>query len=242
MKKVVVVTGASSGLGLSLAKKFAASGHLVYGISRTQTKWENAVNAVGYPDSFKLLQADLTKEQQVKKSIESILKQAGQIDLIINNAGYGGTLSKTEDLSLKEFQNHIESNLYSVFLMCKYSIPILRKQKHALIINISSMAGKRAVPRLSAYSASKFGVVALSQSVAKENTDTNLRCITVCPGGMNTEMRSSLFGKEDADRQQTPDFVADVIYKIVTDEIRVDSGGDVVIRHSQVTVNPVPAA
>jgi NAD(P)-dependent dehydrogenase (short-subunit alcohol dehydrogenase family) len=105
------------------------------------------------------------------------------------------------------------------------------------------MAGKRAVPRLFAYSAARSGILALSQCVAKENADAGLKCITVCPGGMNTRMRADLFGREDAEKQQSPDFVADVIFKVIQDEIQVESGGDIVIRHGKITtVEPCPAA
>ena len=83
-----------------------------------------------------------------------------------------------------------------------------------MIINIASMAGKRAVPNLFTYSASKFGLLALSQCISKENVDTELKCVTVCPGGMNTKMRASLFGRKDAEEQQSPDFVAGLVYQV----------------------------
>jgi NAD(P)-dependent dehydrogenase (short-subunit alcohol dehydrogenase family) len=99
------------------------------------------------------------------------------------------------------------------------------------------------VPRLAAYSAAKFGVLALSQAIAKENPETGLRCITVCPGGMNTEMRRELFGAEDAVRQQTPEFVAGIMTQIAEGKITVLSGGHIVIRHSKIAgVFPPPAA
>ncbi len=242
MSKVIVISGASSGLGLSLSKKFVISGAAVLGFSRTKKHWKSAEETVGASNRFQLFQVDATKENQVRSFFSKTISQYGTLDLVINNAGYGGELALLHELSLSEFQKHIESNLYSVFLSAKYSIPIFRKQKRGSIINISSMAGKRAVPRLAAYSASKFGVVALSQCIAKENSDFDLKCVTICPGGMNTEMRASLFGRKDANAQQSTDFVADVIYDVYSGTIKVDSGGDVVVRYGQVTVNSVPAA
>ena len=86
-------------------------------------------------------------------------------------------------------------------------------------------------------------MLALSQAIAKENANGSLKCITVCPGGMNTTMRSKLFGKKDASKQQSPDFVAEVISNIVDGKISVQSGGDIVIRHSKITqITPPPAA
>lgn len=106
-------------------------------------------------------------------------------------------------------------------------------------MNVSSMAGVRAVPRIAGYSASKFGVLAMTEAIAKENPDW-LKAITICPGGMNTKMRSDLFGKEDASRQQTPAFVASKMMQILKDEIPVLSASHIVIRHSRITQIMVP--
>ena len=105
------------------------------------------------------------------------------------------------------------------------------------------MAGVRAVPRLSAYSASKFGVLALTQAIAKENEASKIKCIAVSPGGMNTEMRSKLFGRKDAVKQQSPDFVADKIFKIANDKIKLSSGENIIIRHGKITgIQSLPEA
>ncbi len=243
MDRKVIITGASSGLGLCLTERFVEAGDTVYGVSRTQKNWKEAKERVSDPKHFSLHRADVSSEAQVKSLVSKIRKRAGRIDILINNAGYADPPTPLEKESLREFQNNISANLLSVFLMCKHALPIFKAQKKGWIINISSMAGKRAVPFLAAYSASKFGVLALSQSIAKENSNGGLRCITVCPGGMNTGMRARLFGREDADRQQTPDFVADKIMEILEGKIPVEPGGDVVIRHSQVTaINPPPEA
>lgn len=242
MNRVIVITGASRGLGLEAAKKFITNGDKVFGISRTRRYWPEAKRSVPSPD-FRLFQADLTREKSVRTVLGRIQKAAQRIDVLINNAGYCGPLAKVEDISAKEFQKHLTQNLISAFLMCKHAVPLMKRSKNALIINISSMAGVRAVPGLFPYSAAKFGVLALSQAVAKENSETGPRCITVCPGGMNTKMRRDLFGVKDADKQQGPDFVAYVIDQIVNDRIEVLSGGHIIIRHGKITgVFPPPGA
>ena len=241
MKQVVIISGAASGLGLSLTKKFLEQSDKVYGITKTKKNWNQLKKEIPNLENLQLFQADISKENAVKKFISNVKKRSGRIDILINNAGYANRPTRTEKESLAEFQKNISSNLLSVFLMCKYSLPIFQRQKNGTIINISSMAGKRAVPLLSAYSASKSGVVALSQSIAKENSDNAFKCITVCPGGINTKMRAKLFGKEDAERQQSTDFVAEKIMEIVNGRISVESGGDIVIRHGKITaVNPPP--
>lgn len=243
MNQVVLITGAGSGLGLSLAEKFVSRGDLVYGVTRTKCHWKQARMRVSSKNKFHLFQIDVTSESNVKQFIRRVHEKAGKIDIVINNAGHANGLKRTEEHTLAEFQKHLSGNLLSTFFVCKSVIPILRKQRSGKIINISSMAGKRAVPRLSAYSASKFAVLALTQSIAKENLEAGFECITVCPGGMNTEMRAEMFGQEDAYQQQSPDFVADKILEYVDGRLSIPSGGDIVIRHGQITaINPPPEA
>ena len=239
----MVITGAGSGLGLALAKRFAARGDSVWGLTRTTQHWKSARRMVAKPDRFHLAQVDVTSEAAVRRFFKSARNAMGPIDLVVNNAGYSGRPRELSRLALAEFDRHLKQNLVSVFLVSKYALPILRKQKRGLIINISSFAGKRAVPLLAAYSASKFGVLALSQAIAKENRDTGPGCITVCPGGIQTGMRAKLFGRAEARKQQPPDFVADVIMDVVNGKIPVESGGDIVVRHGKVTaINPAPPA
>lgn len=242
-ERIVVITGAATGLGLSLAKQFLDHGDAVFGVTLTKRHWPKAKKLLSHRSRFFLDQADVTQESEVKHFVNSLQKRAGRIDILINNAGYAGRTARIEEETLEEFEKNITSNLTSTFLMCKYTVPIFRRQQSGWIINISSMAGKRAVPLLSAYSASKFGVVALSQAVAKENRFPKFRCITICPGGMNTVMRAKLFGEEDAKRQQSPDYVAEKILDILDETIEVESGGDVVIRYGAITaINPPPNA
>lgn len=242
MNRIIVITGASRGLGLALAKQFTDLGDTVFGISRTRRYWPAAQKTVP-SNHFKLVAADITSEKTVKTLLAGIKRRAGRIDILVNNAGYCAPLAPVEKISLKEFREHFKQNLDTAFLMCKHAIPVMKKQPHALIMNVSSMAGIRAVPRLAAYSAAKSGVLALSQAIAKENPEAGLHCITICPGGMNTEMRRELFGIEDAVRQQTPEFVAGIMAQIADGKIAVLSGGHIIIRHSKITgVFPPPAA
>ena len=242
MSKIIVITGASRGLGLALAKQFTDSGDMVFGISRTKKHWPVAKRAVP-SKNFKLLCKDMTSERNVKALLAGIHRRAGRIDILINNAGFWTPIANLEAVSLKEFREHLKQNLETVFLACKYALSLMKIQPRALIMNVSSMAGVRAVPRLAAYSAAKSGVIALSQAIAKENSDGGLQCITVCPGGMNTDMRRGIFGAEDAQRQQTPEFVANIMHQIVEGKILVESGGHIIIRHSKITgIFPPPAA
>lgn len=244
MTRIAVITGAASGLGLSLAERFLKAGDRVFGITRSKRHWNSVrKNLASHLGRFHLMQGDVSREGAARNLCTRIKKEAGRIDLLINNAGYANKPTPLEKESLHELEKNLAGNLISVFLMCKYTLPIFKKQKSGWVINVSSMAGKRAVPFLAAYSAAKSGVLALSQSIAKENPKSGFKCITVCPGGMNTDMRAKLFGKEDADRQQSTDFVADKIMEVIAGTLPVPSGGDIVIRHGRVAaINPPPEA
>lgn len=228
-------------MGLSLAERLVRRGDTVYGVTRTRRHWKQAKNRISKNSNFVLSLLDVTSESSVKRYIKQVVKKEGGIDLLINNAGYANRPRRVEKETAREFQKNLSSNLLSIFFMCKYALPFFLRRRSGWIVNISSMAGKRAVPGLSAYSASKSGVLALSQSIAKENPGARFKCITICPGGMNTPMRQKLFGKEDASRQQSTHFVADTLLEIFDGKIPVQSGEDVVIRHGQITaINPLP--
>ena len=241
--KVILITGAGAGLGLSLSEKLSARGYTLHGITQTRRHWPEVKRRLKGAPNFYLHQADVTSEAAVRRVVAAIARKEKKIDVLINNAGYAGKLKRLEKESLQELEKNLSSNLVSVFLMSKYTLPHLLKQDDSWLINISSMAGKRSVPQLALYSASKFGVLALSQAIAKENPDSGLHAITVCPGGMNTAMRAKIFGWEDARKQQSPDFVAERIVDILENRIEVPQGGDIVMRYGQITsINPPPEA
>ncbi len=238
MGRTVVVTGASRGLGLEIAKKFLENGDFVLGISKTQEFWKEASQSLKPLGRFQLFKTNLADSKAVKVLSSQL---PSRIDILINNAGYGGSLQRIDAISLKEYHKVFEENLDTAFLLTREILPRFQKQKNGLIVNISSMAGKRGVPKLFAYSASKAALIHFSQCLAKEYASEGIRSFSICPGGINTQMRADLFGKEDAVKQQSAAFVADVIFKTITGEIAVDSGGDIVIRHCKITeINPVP--
>lgn len=239
--QVVLITGATSGLGLAIAARLLSNGAEVHGISKSKRRWSDVQKKTGFSNRFHLHAADASQETTVRRLLQDIYAKSRRIDTVINCAGYVHSLTRVEDLTLSEFKKNIEANLVATFLICKHALPYLKKQGSGTIINISSMAGKRAVPQLGAYSASKFGVMALAQCMAKENPNPSYKFITVCPGGMSTPMRRDLYGKDDADKQQSPDFVAKIIEDVLTDAIVVESGGDIIIRHGEISaINAAP--
>ncbi len=240
MNGSVLITGASRGLGLALTQRFAALGIRVFAVSRTQRHWKQAIAKIQTPQRVTWVACDVTDETAVKGLFQKISRQA-PLGMVINNAGYGGRLETIEKTSAVEFDRQISQNLRSVFLVTKYALRVFKKEGRGYLVNVSSMAGTRGVPRLAAYSAAKFGVIALTQAAVKENEGGKLWGITICPGGMNTQMRSSLFGAEDAAKQQSPTFVADKMIEIIEGKFPVENGATVVIRHGKIwAVTPMP--
>jgi len=175
MMKVVVITGASSGIGYALAQYLCKKGHKVYGISRTKV----------HEKSILSIQADVTNYDQIKEAYDEIYEQEGRIDVVINNAGIGisGSIedTKTEDVKLL-----FDVNFIGVFHSTKAAIPLLRKSGGGKIFNISSVAGKFSIPFQSFYSASKAAINAFSEALQIEVQPFDIQVCSVMPGDIKT--------------------------------------------------------
>ena len=233
--KIVVLTGASSGIGYSLLNYFIKEGARVYGSSRNERELttENKQEC-----NFELL--DLADELNVEKYVKTILQKENKIDILINNAGVAHNLALVEEINSEMLNSVVRDNLLPTFNMMKYIIPIMKKNNSGTIINISSRAGRRAVPKLSAYTAAKFAVRGLTESVAKEVQDTGIKCISISPAGVNTGMRAMVFGQEDAENQQDTSRINEVISRILSGSLEVSNGSDIVIIKDKEPIIRVP--
>ena len=145
-----------------------------------------------------------------------------------------------QEIKFDELNTVIKDNLMPTFNMIKYILPIMKKQNSGIIINVSSRSGRRGVPRLSAYCSAKFAVRGLTESVAKEVENNNIKCISISPGGVNTDMRRRLFGDKDAVEQQPTSRIIDIVVKILSEKIQVPNGADVLIVKDKKPVIKVP--
>ncbi len=233
--KIVVLTGASSGIGYSLLNYFIKEGARVYGSSRNERELTTESKQ---ECNFELL--DLADELNVERYVKTILQKENRIDILINNAGVAHNLALVEEISSEMLNSVVRDNLLPTFNMMKYTIPIMRKNNSGTIINISSRAGRRAVPKLSAYTAAKFAVRGLTESVAKEVQDTGIKCISISPAGVNTGMRAMVFGQEDAENQQDTSRINEVISRILSGSLEVSNGSDIVIIKDKEPIIRVP--
>ncbi|TDB65221.1 SDR family oxidoreductase [Arundinibacter roseus] len=177
--KVILITGASSGIGLSTAQYLASKGHRVFGASRSQP--ENV--------TFEWVCMDVTSEESVKSAVQQILAQTSQIDVLINNAGLGlaGPLEETTDELVNTVFN---TNVLGVLRVCRSVIPIFRKQRHGFILNISSIASGMGLPFRGIYTASKAALETMTESLSMELKEFNIQVCSVLPGDISTNINS----------------------------------------------------
>lgn len=177
-KKVVLVTGASSGIGKNIATTLAKAGHIVYGSSR---KTENGVSNSG----FTMIQLDVNNETSIADAVGYILSKHARLDVVVNNAGLG-ILGPIESVSDAEAREIFDTNVFGLLNVCRITAPVLREQKSGHIINISSIAAEMGLPFRGIYSATKSAVDRISEALNMELTPFGVHVSIVQPGDFNT--------------------------------------------------------
>ena len=192
-KKVVLITGASSGIGLQIAQRLAAEGHTVFGTSRQPGFTHSAFHA---------LQMNVDDTESVKQAVAVILKKTERIDVLINNAGYGlyGGIEQT-DVSLAKAQ--FETNFWGVVRTTQAVLVQMRLQGKGRIMTVGSMAGHVGLPYQAFYSASKHALEAFNESLRLELAGTGLQACIICPGDFRTDFTTAR--KFAATAKQHPD-------------------------------------
>ncbi|MCF6340679.1 MAG: SDR family oxidoreductase [Sulfurimonas sp.] len=181
MSKVVLITGASSGMGRATVEFLAKKGFIVYAGTRDIKKFKNTKNTKIIPISL-----NITKQDSINHVADTIHKEQGKIDILINNAGFG-VVSTVEDLNEEQMQQQFNVNVFGVLRVCKSIIPIMRKQNSGVIINISSFLGKIGLPLLTLYNSSKYAVEGITDSLRYELKDFNIRVHSIMPGFFDTK-------------------------------------------------------
>lgn len=178
MKKVILVTGASSGLGLATATALVAAGHTVYGASRSAGKNKDV--------SFKPLTMDVTDDASVAAAVDTIIKAEGKIDVLINNAGNGIT-GPLYAMPVEYAKKQFEVNFFGVVRVCSAVLPAMIEKGAGLVINVGSLAGLFGLPYQGLYSASKFAIEGYSESLRMELRNTGVKVTVLNPGDFKTD-------------------------------------------------------
>lgn len=193
--RVVVITGASRGIGAALARAFADQNCRLLLTARTAADLTATARALKLPrDHIATVTADISTSAGMKKVIAAAYKKYGRVDLFINNAGVGIEKPITT-LSEKEYDQIFDTNVRAVFLSFRELIPRLKKQGGGHILNISSMAGKQGHPDIAAYAASKAALNALCEGVGAEVRTDNIKIMVLAPGSTDTAFRYGMMAK-----------------------------------------------
>jgi len=180
-QKVVLITGASSGIGQACAEHLARSGWRVFGTGR------GAPPAVPTVAAFEMVTMDVDDENSVRRCVESVLAKAGRLDAVVNNAGIA-VMGAVEDTSIEEAKAQLETNFFGVLRVCRATLPALRKSGGGHVVNISSLAGIIGLPFSGLYSASKFALEGVSESLRMECRAFGIHIVLVEPGDFRTNI------------------------------------------------------
>ncbi len=213
--KVVLVTGAGSGLGEATARAFAAAGSTVACIDINEVAAQRVNHDLQAQDRKSIaLQCDVSSAEAVLRTVQTVHEHFGRLDIVVNCAAIDHTLS-VEEMTVEQWDQVIGVNLRGPFLFAKAALPIMREQHSGHIINIASTAATRAWANASAYHASKWGLVGFSRGLGVEGRSDGIRVTTIIPGGMRTHFfdRFTEQGIPMPDQQnlQDPTNVAEVI-------------------------------
>ncbi|HEY9694003.1 MAG TPA: SDR family oxidoreductase [Oculatellaceae cyanobacterium] len=212
-EKSALITGASSGIGKATALEFAKAGINLALVSRSPEKLEAVAQAaIEAGVKAKAYTLDLAEVEQVKEKISAIASDFGSIDILVNNAGMGYT-NTLSDTSLIDWQQVINLNLTSVFQCIQGILPMMRDREQGTIINVASIGAKQVFPEWGAYCVSKFGIMALSKTLAAEERAHGIRVTAICPGSVNSALWDTETVRANFDRSAmlTPEVVAQSI-------------------------------
>ena len=213
--QVAVVTGAGRGIGAAVARKLASLGATSVLCGRTQATLDETARAIfDAGGKAEVIPCDVTVLHQLEYASTRVDSTFGRVDILVNNAGIGGFSEPLHNLLPEDWDRILNTNLRGVYYAIRTFAPLMIRAYSGHIINISSLAGKNALPNGAAYAASKWGLNGLTYSVAEELRSHNIRASVVCPGSVDTEL--SPHAGKDPHKMLQPDDVAHAVAMLVT--------------------------
>jgi 3-oxoacyl-[acyl-carrier protein] reductase len=216
--KAAVVTGGTKGIGYAIAEALVKNGASVLICGRSRPDVQSAAEKLLELGKVEAVSCDVRNEDHVRTMFEHCVESFGGVDILINNAGIGYFGKTVEKTSSAEFKQTLETNLFGTFYACHYAIPHLKRRGGGYIINISSLAGQNAHPRMAAYNASKFGLNGFSEALMQEVRQDNIKVSYICPGSVNTA-----FGGDSPNDEKSWQLQPGDIAQLVLDLLRMDA-------------------
>ncbi len=225
MGKNILVTGASSGIGLETSRLLTQEGHTIIMVSRHIVEQNIIINGTG---NYFFYNADISKQEEVTRLFDWLTEKNIELDAIINNAGFVEP-EGIFDTSFENWNKTIETNLTGTFLVAQIGAKHM-KLRGGHIINISSTAGLSPRPGWAAYAAAKSGVINFSMAIAEELKMYGIRVFIICPGRTATPLRKILAPEENPKTIMQPESVAKIIKMCLSDEAGVLEGQPIIVR------------
>jgi 3-oxoacyl-[acyl-carrier protein] reductase len=213
--QVAVITGAGRGIGAAIAHELSNLGATAVLCGRTRATLESTAQAIAEAGGkSEVIACDVTNLQSVEAAARRVEAGFRRVDILVNNAGIGGFGGPLHQLPPDSWDQILNTNLRGVYFAVRAFAPLMIRARSGHIINISSLAGKNALPNGAAYAASKWGLNGLSYSLAEELRGYNIRVAVVCPGSTNTEL--SPHAGKDPTKMLQPEDVAHTVAMLVT--------------------------
>jgi 2-dehydro-3-deoxy-L-rhamnonate dehydrogenase (NAD+) len=227
-----IVTGAAQGIGLSIARRFLASGASVTLWDRDRDLLAATLKELGGLGTVDAVIGDVTDAEAVTRAAASTAEKFGKIDILVANAGISGPNLKAWEYPVETWKQIIDVDLNGVYLCCRAIVPFMLEQKYGRIVNVSSIAGKEGNPNASAYSAAKAGVIALTKSLGKELADRNIAVNCITPAAARTRIFDQMsqehlvymLSKIPRGRFLEPDEIAAMVAWLVSEENSFTTG------------------
>ena len=211
MSRNAIVTGGSRGIGRGIADALLAEGWKVWICSRSQESVDSALHDMGGQVQGRAV--DVRDQGQVERFVKEVADAEGRIDCLVNNAGLGH-FGPVDELSGDQFREVIETNLNGCFYFIRAVAPVMKKQKSGWIVNIASLAGKNPFAGGSAYNASKFGLIGLSEAAMLDLRPHGIRVASILPGSVNTEFGGG--GHGEGSWKLQPADIASMVFHLIT--------------------------
>lgn len=217
--KIAVITGGTKGIGQAIAERLLKEGVSIFICARDKSNLKKSLEEFGKLGKAEGEICDMRSESQVKMMLDECVRLYGGVDILINNAGIG-IFKTVEETTPDEFEKVLQTNLFGVFYACHHAIPLLKRRGGGHIINISSLAGQNAHPKMSAYNASKFAVNGFTEAMMQELRQDDIKVSLICPGSVNTEFADGEISEENAWQIQ-PEDIAEVVVELLNQKSNV---------------------